>query len=432
MACRAALLQVPGTVQLAEIEFHPPHTSEPPAFRAGKLRLLLTAGPAAPPPITTWTVAATRHLLLSPTPAWTVPQGTHVQLRAIAPPRVPTSLPLRAPRVPAPPAQRLRALPACVPFGDVPILEAHEVPGRFPACQRWTDGSVQDVLCGAAFVYQDDTGQWQPFEFHLPDGLTIDVCEVFALHEAVLSVPLDEPAAVIFSDSAAALQGLLKYSRLPHAYRFKEQGPLFHNIIQRIAEGQTHFIFAKVKAHDPTEVDGVLLSAGNHAADTAAKDGALSNDAPVELPGHDDQAVFGVWTFRPNDLDPLGDGHWDRAQARSLRRRLYVAGLESFVRREAARTLKDARDLATRAVMNGPVWVRSLNVHFNDVVSTWWYQVRAYGLNYWFGGSNLCPFCRAAGEVDRARLAIRPTHFGICHHQSYGQATSRCTMLSLR
>ena len=86
------------------------------------------------------------------------------------------------------------------------------------------------------------------------------------------------------------------------------------------------------------------------------------------------------------------------------------------MRREANRTLKDARDLATRAVMHAPTWVRSLSIHFPDSVSTWWYQVRAYGLNYWFGGTNLCPFCRAAGEVDRARLAIRPTHFGICHH----------------
>ena len=123
-----------------------------------------------------------------------------------------------------------------------------------------------------------------------------------------------------------------------------------------------------------------------------------------------------MWTFRPNELNPLGDGVWDRAQARSLRRRLYVLGLDSFVRREANRTLKDARDLATRAVMHAPTWVRSLSIHFPDSVSTWWYQVRAYGLNYWFGGTNLCPFCRAAGEVDRARLAIRPTHFGICHH----------------
>ena len=93
----------------------------------------------------------------------------------------------------------------------------------------------------------------------MPDGLTIDVCEVFALHEAVHSVPHSEPAAVIFSDSAAALAGLLKYSRLPHAYRCKEQGPLFHNIIQRITEGDTHFIFAKVKAHDDTLVDLSLI-----------------------------------------------------------------------------------------------------------------------------------------------------------------------------
>ena len=89
-----------------------------------------------------------------------------------------------------------------------------------------------------------------------------------------------------------------------------------------------------MKAHDDTLVDGALLNAGNHAADAAAKDGALSDAAPVEFPGHADQAVFGVWTYRPNDVDPLGEGHWGRDQARSLRRRLYVIGLEAFVQRE--------------------------------------------------------------------------------------------------
>ena len=91
-------------------------------------------------------------------------------------------------------------------------------------------------------------------------------------------------------------------------------------------------------------------------------------------------------------------------------------GLRFFIQYEADKSLKDQRDLATQAVMPMPTWVHSLSLQFSDSVTQWWYQVRAYGLNYWYGASNLCPFCRRAGVVDRERLVIHPTHFGICQH----------------
>ena len=189
-------------------------------------------GPFVSPDVAAWSAESTRRLLLSPTPAWSVPQGVSVRLHRCVSPHLPDAsvpiVPMTRSRTPSP----LRALPACHPVEDFPLLLPHQLAERFPTCQRWTtDGSVQDVLCGAAFVQLTDAGDWQPFELHLPDGLTIDVCEVYALQEAVLSVPLDEPRAVIFSDSSAALAGLLKFSRLPYAYRFKEQGPLFARII---------------------------------------------------------------------------------------------------------------------------------------------------------------------------------------------------------
>ena len=50
----------------------------------------------------------------------------------------------------------------------------------FPSRAKWTDGSVQGGLCGAAFVQEGMDG-WEAFEFSLEDDLTIDVCEAYAL-----------------------------------------------------------------------------------------------------------------------------------------------------------------------------------------------------------------------------------------------------------
>ena len=87
-------------------------------------------------------------------------------------------------------------------------------------------------------------------------------------------------------------------SRLPHAYRFKEQGPLSADIIHHIHDGNTHFFFVKVKTHDFTTVGGRLVHQGNHEADRATKDAALSDSPAASFPDQDDQGVFGIWRFQ--------------------------------------------------------------------------------------------------------------------------------------
>ena len=93
---------------------------------------------------------------------------------------------------------------------------------------------------------------------------------------------------------------------------------------------------------------------------------------------------------------------WLRINPRTLRRRLYQRALEFFIHREAAQAYKDARDLVTAQVMQGRAWVAVSGRSFDDRTMKWWIQVRPYGLNYWYGSSNLCVFCVRAGETDRA------------------------------
>jgi hypothetical protein len=297
---------------------------------------------------------------------------------------------------------------------------------------------VQDILSGAAFVQQGPTGEWERFQFALPDDLTIDVCEAFALWKAVLSVPVDELVACVFCDSAATLSGLLKFSKRPHAYRFKDQYQMFTEIIRRISAGRTHFYFIKVESHvEP--LDGYLtVSEGNIQADQAAKDAALLGDSKCDLPGHEEPGVFGIqlrerdggpWPPPPgNEEQPRNLDEWRRIPIRLLQRKLYQRGLYLFIQREAQRSYKDARDLATGSVMSSRMWLRCLNPRFDDRTMIWWYQARAYGLNYWFRGVKIVHFIEL-----QERQSLRDLRLGLLTSESVtipfsGPATLKSTM----
>ena len=221
------------------------------------------------------------------------PDGTLGELRPYPDNDTLLSLPVlhaASPTSTQPPAP----LPECA-GGTASIIRSIRPERQYPTCARWTDGSVQGSLCGAAVVERTEEGQWLTTEYPLPHDLTIDVCEAFAMREAVLSVPDNAECAVVYVDSAATLDGLLKFSRTPHAYRFKEQFPLFTDVSDKVNRGHTHYYFVKTKAHDERMFNGQLINAGNAEADRGAKDAALAVGDKVALPTSNTPTTFGIW-----------------------------------------------------------------------------------------------------------------------------------------
>jgi len=372
--CRG-LLTIPGTSWVV-LEL-----SIPPGGDSCKIHVLLTRGPEMAGYTDMAAVIGTAFIGWNPRSPSGAYGDVRIRARSDEAPRIPivareTSVHIGEPL----------PLIACVAQGDEVFASPARVVEQYQGCRRWTDGSVQDIYCGAAYVQQAEDGSWETFPFSLPDGLTIDVCEAFAIRAAVLSVPDTAPCATIFSDSAATLLGLLKFSTAPHVYRFKEQYQIFGDIVERIWRGSTQFWFVKVKAHTDAFEGGLAINDGNRQADKVAKEAALS-EAHCNLPGHAEPSIFGLWMRNEDDAlefsppssstaagvaaavqarGPRPGAEWERVSLRTLRRRLYQRGLSLYVLQEASRTYKDARDLATGFVLSPRLWVHCATISLDD------------------------------------------------------------------
>ena len=112
--------------------------------------------------------------------------------------------------------QRSQAYPGVRPRRGVNGPRRAPIPPALPGVAV-LDKRERPKRCMWRGIRERRPGGIGALSFPLDVDLMIDACEAYALWKAVLAMPLEAEEVAIFSDSAATLVGLVKFSRDPNA-----------------------------------------------------------------------------------------------------------------------------------------------------------------------------------------------------------------------